>query len=386
MDLKRYRKTRYENIYQNIKNKNYIVTISNPKTTISEIDGKKIFDIEIAKKLRENDKIKQLRASKIAHIDTFNQLWYKYMFYNKNVLKLEYTTLKKKQVLYNAEISKYFDDLRITKITDKDINSFLTDIKVSDKQKNNYLKELKVFFNWCKMNKYILVNPCDYIRKYKVEKKEMKYWLPEHLKKILNVLDEDINNGNIQEKINAYSIKMLIIIGFSLGDRIGETRALRFTDISKEYKTINIVHSINYDPNAKEFYKSTKTEHSTRYLEISDKFINEIEKYRLFLENTLLYTISDNTPILVNIYTNKPYSDTALRKHFYYYIEKADVPKIRMYDLRHTFTTTMMSEGKDMYVISNKLGHTDINTTIKTYGHITKEIRKEMATATDKYY
>ena len=36
MDLKRYRKTRYENIYQNIKNKNYIITISNPKTTISE--------------------------------------------------------------------------------------------------------------------------------------------------------------------------------------------------------------------------------------------------------------------------------------------------------------------------------------------------------------
>ena len=39
-----------------------------------------------------------------------------------------------------------------------------------------------------------------------------------------------------------------------------------------------------------------------------------------------------------------------------------------------------------MYVISNRLGHKRITTTINTYENITEEVRKEMAFTTDKYY
>lgn len=58
MDKKRYSKTRYQNIYKNIKNKNYIVSISTPKTTLSTIDGKKIYNINDAIKLRDDTRKK----------------------------------------------------------------------------------------------------------------------------------------------------------------------------------------------------------------------------------------------------------------------------------------------------------------------------------------
>ena len=386
MDLKRYKKTRYENIYQNIKNKNFIITISNPKTTISEFNGEKIFDIEIAKKLRNDDKTKMIRANKIANTDIFKTVWDKYMFENEYVLKLEYNTLKKKRIIYNAHYSNYFNNMRITKINDKKIIEFLANLNTTDKQKNFCLRELKTFFHWCIKNKYILLNPCEFIKKYKTTKPEMKYWLPEHLQKILSVLDYDIEKGSIDEKLTAYLIKMLILIGFTLGDRVGETRALRFCDISKEYNIVRIMHSIDYNPNSKTFFKNTKTYNSQRNIVITEKFIEEIEKYENFLEEVFNYTITNKTPILVNMKTNNPYSDTALRKKFNYYINKAKVPKIRMYDLRHTFATTMMSEGWEMYAISDKLGHKNINTTIKTYGHITEQVKKEMASTIDKYY
>lgn len=64
--------------------------------------------------------------------------------------------------------------------------------------------------------------------------------------------------------------------------------------------------------------------------------ITEIFKYRDFLKNELNYNIDDNTPIFINVATRKPFSDSMLRKYFNYYIEKTDIPKIRMYDLRHT--------------------------------------------------
>ena len=43
--------------------------------------------------------------------------------------------------------------------------------------------------------------------------------------------------------------------------------------------------------------------------------------------------ITDDSIILINPNTKKPFSDVVLRKYFYDYIEKANVPKIRMYDL-----------------------------------------------------
>ena len=65
---------------------------------------------------------------------------------------------------------------------------------------------------------------------------------------------------------------------------------------------------------------------------------------------------------------------------------KAKVKKIRLYDLRHTFVTTMMSENWELYHISKTLGHSNYSTTVNKYGHITKQIRKEMALTTDKFY
>ena len=52
MDLNIYEKTRYQNIYRHKKNKNYLIQIKQPKTTISRDRlGNKIFDIEVAKSI-----------------------------------------------------------------------------------------------------------------------------------------------------------------------------------------------------------------------------------------------------------------------------------------------------------------------------------------------
>lgn len=60
MNLKVYKKTRYQNIYQHIKNKNYVIAISKPeKTSIAEIDGVKIYDIDEAINIRDNARKKK---------------------------------------------------------------------------------------------------------------------------------------------------------------------------------------------------------------------------------------------------------------------------------------------------------------------------------------
>ena len=386
MDKLRYRKTRYENVYQNIKNKNYIVTISNPKTTISEIDGKKIYDIDVAKKIRENDKLKQLKANKIAHIDLFSELWSKYMYDCEFIRKLAYKTLKKKKEFYKNYFNIYFKDKRVSKIKKNDYITFLESLDTSLKEKNEILKILNAFLNWCVIEEYILVNYAKLIKYYRVEKNKIEYWLPEHINKFMKTLEYYIKNGNKNEIRNAKLIKIMTIIGLSLGDRIGETRALKYNNINYIYKQIEIKHSINYDPNSGNPIKETKTLQSDSILPITDKFINEINNYRKYLENELGVYTTDDSFILLNPVTNKPYSDSLLRKNFYYFIEKANIPKIKMYNLRHTYATNMLNEGKSIYEVSKALRHTNIMTTTKNYADIIDSRRREMANSTDKYY
>ena len=273
MDKKRYKKTRYQNIFKNIKNGNYIVRISNPDTTISrDKNNNKIYDINLAKDIRDNKSNHIIKTQQINNKDVFEKVWK--MYIGESVERLAYKTYRKKIIFYNRFFKPYFEGLKISKINKKDINNFINKIDTTNKQKNEISTQLKAFFNWCIKKDILFINPASNIEIFKTEKKEMCYWLPEHIKTILNLLNNDINN-NVNVK-TAYMLKIFIMLSFSLGARTGEVRALRFCDISKEYKTISINHSIEYNPKSESYLKETKNKYSKRKIDISDLLLNEL--------------------------------------------------------------------------------------------------------------
>lgn len=385
MDMRVYEKTRYQNIYRHKKNKNYVIMMSKPvKTSISRIDNKKITSADEAIKIRDNVLIKRQKSLETVHKEDFDSLWVKYIYDCKNVRKLAYNTLIRKEKSYNKYLKEQIDK-PIAK-TDKNFwANFIDSLNTTLKQKNQIIKELKAFFNWCINEDYLIDNPFNKISRYKIENTEMKFWIPEQLKQFLDTLEIDLNSNDLQLQKKAYRIKTLTIIEFSAGDRIGETRALTFGMFDKSKLKLNIFHSINYDRTSDDFLSTTKTYHSQRTIDITNKVIKVIEDYRKFLENELELEIKDSTLLFFNHITQKPISDTSLRKDFYYYCEKANVPKIRMYDLRHTYAATMMAEGREAYMFSKRMGHKNIGTTINKYGHLSEQIKKEVAQSTDKY-
>lgn len=384
MDMKIYKKTRYQNIYKH-KNGNYVISMSKPvKTSISRVDGKKITSIDEAIKIRDNVSIRQQKAIETLHKEDFDTLWDKYIDDCKYAKKQAYNTIARKSKTYNKYLKGKIT-IPMTK-TNKDFwTKFINNIDCSIKQKNQIIKTLRAFFNWNIKNNFICNNPVQNISYYKIEKTEMKYWVPQELKSILNVINEDKQSTDFNTRKNAYIVGLIIVIGFSLGDRIGETRALTYDCISEKDKTIRINHSINYDTKSNDFVSNTKTYSSDRIVDITDKLINEVKEYKEFLKIDCEINVKDTDLILFNYKINKPYSDVILRRKFYYYCNKANVTKIRIYDLRHTYVATMMAEGKELYQFSKRIGHSNINTTISKYGHLSNEIRKEIAQSTDKY-
>ena len=385
MDKNIYEKTRWENIFRHKKNKNYIVRIANPDTTISRDEtGKKIFDSEIARRIRDNPTIRNSKKIEIEHKETFDVLWEKYIDDCKYVKKQAYSTIKRKEKCYN----RYLKDKIKRNLHKTDKNywaSYIHNLECSIKQKNNALKNLKAFFNWCVDNNYLITNQVVGIKKYAIPKTEMKFWTVDEITKFSSTINDYTNSDDIKIKIKAKRIRLFFVIGFTLGDRVGETRALTFDCLNKNYKTIHINHSINYDTNSSNFLSTTKNYQSQREVDVTDKLIKEIEDYKSFLKNELHYDVKDDSLIFFNYKTNRPISDTTLRKDFYYFCDLIGVKKIRMYDLRHTFVATMMLEGKQLYQISEKIGHSSYQTTVDKYGHLSTELKKEIAKVTDKY-
>ena len=383
MDKKVYEKTRYQNIYRHKKNKNYLVMISKPvKTSIAEIDGEKIFKLDIAIKVRDNPKIRLQKGVEALNRETFDTLWVKYIDWCKNIDKQAYNTYHKKEKYYNKYFKGKFK--KVSKIRKEDMAYFINNQKCSDKTKNEIIKIIKPFFNWCVEKNIIIINPITGIKLFKTPKPKMKFLTPEQITKLLDTINNDINN-DINKEI-AYRTKMFTIINFSLGDRVGETRVLQFNSFNEETLTVNISKSISYDTKTSSYFSATKTKQSDRDVTISQKLIDEIKKYKYALINEFDYDILDDEIIFSNHITKKPISDTTLRKNFYTYLDKANIPRVRMYDLRHTFVATMMAEGKQLYHISERIGHSDYNTTVNKYGHLSNKTKKEVAESTDKYF
>jgi len=51
-------------------------------------------------------------------------------------------------------------------------------------------------------------------------------------------------------------------------------------------------------------------------------------------------------------------------------VDTADVPRIRLHDLRHTHATHLLTTGANVKIVSERLGHASVAFTLDTYGHV----------------
>jgi integrase len=72
---------------------------------------------------------------------------------------------------------------------------------------------------------------------------------------------------------------------------------------------------------------------------------------------------ADDDLVFANPDTGNPLGRTKLTKRYKDALERAGLREIRFHDLRHTFGTTMASNGVPMKALQEWLGHRDSRTT-----------------------
>jgi integrase len=69
--------------------------------------------------------------------------------------------------------------------------------------------------------------------------------------------------------------------------------------------------------------------------------------------------------------TGAPMLEANVRERgFFRTLEKAGLRRVRFHDLRHTYTSLLLQQGESIVYVKDQLGHSSIQITVDTYGHL----------------
>ena len=80
----------------------------------------------------------------------------------------------------------------------------------------------------------------------------------------------------------------------------------------------------------------------------------------------------------------RPYPESCVSQRKNSAIRRSGVKKIRIHDFRHSHASILINNGMNIIAVSKRLGHSDINITLKVYAHLLEEKNEEITVFLEK--
>ncbi|WP_134122310.1 tyrosine-type recombinase/integrase [Kribbella kalugense] len=75
----------------------------------------------------------------------------------------------------------------------------------------------------------------------------------------------------------------------------------------------------------------------------------------------------------------RPIHPDTITARFNRLVDRASVPRIRLHDVRHTYSTMAQDAGHNVKILSERIGHADKSITMKIYTHRSQGIDRPLA-------
>lgn len=262
--------------------------------------------------------------------------------------RLKETTMQGKQVVADKHLLPFFGALPIADIKPRTVRSWQNELLKLD-YKPSYLKklhnQLSSVFNYGIRYYGLHENPANQAGSIgKTGVKIVNFWTV-----------EDFERFN--EQASDEELKLLVTLLFWTGMRIGEALAVTLNDFDLANKTVTI-NKTKTRLHKRDIITAPKTEKSNRVITLPDNVVDELQRY---LET--LYDYHPHRQLFAILKTTMYY-------RFAKTIERAGVPKIRIHDLRHSHASLLIEMGFPPLLISERLGHENVSTTLNVYSHL----------------
>ncbi|PGM87692.1 tyrosine-type recombinase/integrase [Bacillus cereus] len=280
---------------------------------------------------------------------TFTQVADSYFdWYSQRRKQSSITTVK--NTIYHHLINE-FGNMKVDRITAKHIMDYQN--KIIHTYSADSLKRihtvLSAVFNFAIKFHGLTGNPARIAGNFEIESnKRMNFWEFEEFKKFIEVVDDPMYRAFFSTLY--YS-----------GARKGELLALTWADIDFEEKSINI-NKTDYNRQI----TKPKTRSSNRIIMLSSHVMN--------LLTTLKKTAIKKAPVKLDYVVFGEFynsiATTTLDKRYLKYINLSDVKKILLHEFRHSHASYLINKGVNPLVVAQRLGHSNVATTLNTYSHL----------------
>lgn len=303
--------------------------------------------------------------------------------YEKNYLelKLKKYTVKNLKLLLKT-VKKHLGNMRIRDIKPLHIQEFILNMHEEGRSANNYKKSLQGLFKYGVKMDLIQKSPVSDISVPTKVAKKKEIISNEDVRLIMDsrLATKRLIIGDYRND----QVKDLFLLLYLTGLRLGESLALKFEDVDFVKKEMNITRTA--DKEIKNLFDSPKTKGSIRKIAVNDTLIelilrrkSEVERLRDVSEGDmgidLVFQDVDGQTILhgtLRRYAKK--IGQIINKRFTYH------------GLRHSHTTELMQAGVPLKLIQDRLGHSDISTTLQIYTSVTPDMQNQAREVIDGLY
>lgn len=291
------------------------------------------------------------RNKKLSHQPpqaTFGEFTKTYLTAIKPRLKIN--SLESYTIIVKSYLLPFWKDKLLTSIGKKEIKDLLTYYKQRGLVVNNIKITISAIMTYAVEQELIPVNPCRNLGK------EFNRRISTNPTKILSKQESNYFLQVAQQRCKAQDY-LFFLAAFRTGLRLGELRALRYSDIDLTSNKICISRSYSHG-----HWDSPKS-YRIRYVDISNQLKVELEKHYKDNSDSLIFPSND---------TNKgiPISDRYIRGVFYRILKDCNLPKITLHQIRHSVASQLIQEGAPILYVSTMLGHSTPTTTLNIYSHL----------------
>ncbi len=206
-------------------------------------------------------------------------------------------------------------------------------------------------------------NPCERVQPPRSRKPKRRYYDDEQCKILLSNLNE-LSTENIKYKV---AITLTVFTGVRLGELMG----LEWSDIDFTNGIVCVNRSSQYLAEKGVFTKTPKTESSIREVGIPDFVVSLLEEYKLWYDNQKEFCGElwiDSNRLFVQA-DGKPMHPSTISKWFVKFVEQIGLPVINFHGLRHTNATLLIAQNIEVPIVSARLRHAQLTTTLNFYVH-----------------
>jgi integrase len=210
-------------------------------------------------------------------------------------------------------------------------------------------------------------NPAERAHRPRRARRDMHVWTADQVREFLDYVEDDRHS-------------CLWRVASSTGMRRGELLGLRWVDVDFGGNALSVQQTWIRGAEGLTF-GGPKTAHGRRRIALDPVTVSALKAHKraqaserlragsLWVGHDLVFPHEDGSPLDPDV-VSESFKRSAI---------KAGLPVIRFHDIRHTHATILLLAGVHPKVVSERLGHSSVATTLDIYSHVVRGLQEDAA-------